>query len=78
MIGKTWSKTESLRGTLVFKLSLWDEKSLFTISGIRNLTRSDIDTLFMCCDWYDANGNLNGLAYFSPEVKLVLQKYEML
>ena len=69
---------EKLRRVLHRKLDQWNEYSTFTISGIRNLTRADIDTLLMCCDWYEHNGDLQGLDYFSPEVRSVLEKYEML
>ena len=68
---------EKLRQVIHRKLDHWNEYSTFTISGIRGLTRSDIDCLLMCCDWYERNGNLNGLDYFSPEVRSVLEKYEM-
>ena len=69
---------EKLRRVLQRKLDQWNEHSTFTISGIRRLTRSDIDTLLMCCDWYERNDNLQGLDYFSPEVRSVLVKYKML
>ena len=67
-----------LRQVLNKKLDRWNERSLFTIGGVKGLTRADIDTLLMCCDWYEQNGNLNGLAYFSQEVRCVLEKYEMM
>ena len=69
---------EKLRRVLYKKLDKWNEYSSFTISGIRGLTRSDIDCLLMCCDWYERNGDLHGLDYFSPGVQRVLEKYEML
>lgn len=68
------AKTSVLRGELHKALLNWNERSLFTISGIRGLTRSDLDTLALCCDYYDAHGNLDGLAYFPIVVELVLRK----
>lgn len=68
---------EQLRRVIEKKLDQWNERSTFTISGIRGLTRSDIDCLLMCCDQYERNGDLQGLDYFSPEVRRVLEKYDM-
>ena len=69
---------EKLRRVLYKKLDKWNEYSSFTISGIRGLTRSDIDCLLICCDVYELSGDIHGLYYFSPEVRRVLEKYEML
>lgn len=66
---------KKLRDDIETKLDKWDERSMFTLRGAGNLTRSDMDTLLMCCDWYEKYGSLNGLAYFSREVKRVLEKY---
>ena len=59
-------------------LKKWDEHSMFTLAGVKGLSRSDIDTLSVCCDYYDQHGSLNGLRYFSPGVKNVLARYGML
>ena len=75
---KAMPNFQKLRRVIERKLNQWNEYSAFTISGIRGLTRSDIDCLLMCCDWCESNGNLQGLDYFSPEVRRVLEKYEML
>ena len=69
---------EKLRRVIQRKLNQWNEYSTFTISGIRGLTRSDIDCLLMCCDWYEHHGDLEGLDYFSPVVRKVLEKYKMI
>lgn len=68
---------QKLRRVIERKLSQWNEYSTFTISGVRGLTRSDIDCLLMCCNQYERNGDLQGLDYFSPEVRSVLEKYDM-
>ena len=67
--------TEKLRNNIQAQLRSWDERSFFVLSGCGKLTKSDIDTLLMCCDWYDKYGNLNGLSYFSREVARVLRRY---
>ena len=68
---------QKLRKAIQSKLDRWDERSMFTISGVRRLTRADIDCLLMCCDQYERNGDLQGLDYFSPEVREVLEKNDM-
>lgn len=69
---------EDLEYDISIALARWNEYSHFRLAGVENLTRADIDTLLMCCDYYDQHGNLNGLRFFSPEVKAVLKNYGML
>ena len=59
-------------------LDKWDEHSMFTIAGVKDLSRSDIDTLSVCCDYYDQHGSLKGLGYFPIGVRIVLTRYGML
>lgn len=59
-------------------LKNWDEQSMFSLAGVNNLSRSDLDVLSLCCDFYDQHGSLNGLKYFSPEIKKVLGIYGLL
>lgn len=66
-----------LRQVIKKKLDQWNERSTFTISGVRNLTRSDIDALLMCCDQYERNDDLQSLDYFSPGVRRVLEEFDM-
>lgn len=66
---------KQLRADIEAKLDKWDERNTFTLRGAGNLTRSDIDTLLMCCAWYEKYGSLNGLAYFGREIRRVLEKY---
>lgn len=71
--------TANLRKDIQKKLDKWNERSMFTLKGVKNLSSADIHTLEICCDYCDVYGSLDGLAlYFSPEVKQVLKKYELL
>ena len=70
--------TEKLRAVIKKKIAAWNEFSTFTINGVRNLSRSDLDMLLMCCDWYEREGNLNEFARLGYEVRSVLGKYQML
>ena len=64
-----------LRKDIDKKLDNWNERNLFSIAGIKGLTRSDIDTLLMCCDWFEKYGTLAGLDYLGSKVRGVLDKY---
>lgn len=70
--------TTSLRTCIEDKLNRWNERSMFTMCGTKNLSRADMDTLLICCDWYEQNGSLHGLSYFSPGVCAVLAKHGLL
>ena len=71
--------TTDLRKDVRKKLDICNERSMFAIKGINNLSRADIHTLLVCCDFHDVYGSLDGLnIYFNPEVEKVLKKYELL
>lgn len=74
--GKTLN-TPRLRKDISDKLSHWDEHSNFTLAGVNNLSRSDLNTLLMCCDFHDKYGDMGGIAYFSKEIMAVLDKYSV-
>lgn len=71
--------TANLRKDIQKKLDGWNERSMFTLKRVKDLSLADIHTLEICCDFYDVYGSLDGLAlYFSPEIKQVLKKYKLL
>lgn len=69
--------TPRLRKDIAEKLAGWDERSNFTLAGVGNLSRSDLNTLLMCCDFHDKYGDMGGVAYFSKEIMAVLDKYSI-
>ena len=59
------------------KISNWDERSNFTIKGVKNLSISDLDTLKMYANAYiDSNGfSFDGLMEPLGDIKKVLDAY---
>lgn len=55
----------------------WDERSSFSLRGVGNLSRSDLDTLSLYVEYYEKSGgtSFNGLMDPLGEVKEVLDKY---
>jgi hypothetical protein len=66
--------TKKLRADIKSKLNAWDEKSSFTMKGVRNLSRCDMDTLDIMCDIYEQTESLSGYLLVGG-VKEVLKKY---
>ena len=57
----------------------WNERSMFTIKGVRNLSVSDLDTIELYANTYIRNGGYGFPGLMNPlgEVKEVLQKYNL-
>jgi len=67
---------QKLRKDIQKARNSWDERSNFTLKGVRNLSPSDLDTLEMYLDTYESNGgNFSGLMDPLGEIKDVLDKY---
>ena len=41
---------EDLEYDISIALDRWDERSDFTLAGVKGLSRADLDTLLACCD----------------------------
>lgn len=65
---------KKLRNDIQKKLNAWNERSSFTLKGVKNLSRSDMSTLLMFCDQYDATGSVSG-CLLRGSLKNVLYKY---
>lgn len=61
------------------KQNNWDERSQFTIKGVRNLSPSDLDTLKLYADHFINSGGVsfNGLMNPLGEVGDVLKAYNI-
>lgn len=61
------------------KLKKWDEKSNFTIKGVKNLSRSDLDTLVLYAQQYIMSGGYSFSGLMEPfgDIKKVLSKYDI-
>ena len=67
--------TGRLRKDIYMKLKNHNERRMFTLAGVKNLSLGDMHTLLMCCDRTDKYGSLNGVEPFNPDIQKVLDKY---
>ena len=67
--------TDKLRKDIDTKIKKWNERSSFTLKGIKNLSRSDLDTILLYADTYDRMGSFSGLMKPLGEVARVLDAY---
>lgn len=56
------------------KLDNWDEKSCFTVKGVKNLSRSDMDTLKLYLKHFIAFGYFKGLVKPLGSIAEVLKR----
>lgn len=54
----------------------WNERSMFTIKGVKNLSRADLDTIILYAEYFDGQG-FPGLMKPLGGVREVLSKYGM-
>lgn len=66
--------SKKLRKDINSRLDAWNERAMFTLNGIKYLSRSDMDTLLMFCDLYERSGSLSGYLLVGG-VKEVLISY---
>lgn len=71
---------EKLRKDIQKKLDNWNERSQFTLKGVKNLSRSDLDSLDMYADFFIKNGGYGFAPFRKPlgEIKEVLDKYQII
>lgn len=62
------------------KLEKWDERSNFTVKGVRNLSMSDMDTIVLYAETYIRNGGYGFTGLMKPlgGVEKVLSKYGLI
>ncbi len=66
---------EKLKKDVQVELMYWDERSQFTLAGVTNLSKSDMDTLLLYCDTWLTNGNVNSLMPLRGNLLDVWNKY---
>lgn len=60
------------------KIAKWNERSQFTMKGVKNLSRADLDMLELYAKTYIQNGgSFNGLMEPMGEMKEVFEKYDI-
>ena len=50
-----------LRNDISKKIECWNERSMFTLAGVKRLSLGDMNTLMMCCTYYETHGSLHGM-----------------
>lgn len=68
-------KVEKLKSDIAKKIANWNERSNFTLKGVKNLSRSDLDTIELYADTIASQGNYNGLMKPLGSVAQVLSAY---
>lgn len=56
------------------KLDNWNEKSQFTLAGVKNLSFSDMEMLLSCCELYKIDYPLD-ILILNDDLRAVLNKY---
>ncbi len=70
-------QAKKLKSEVEAKIKKWDERSNFTMKGVKNLSMSDMDTLVLYAENSDGRGNFPG--YMEPRgaIREVLEKYNI-
>lgn len=71
-------KITKLKTDIKKKLDNWNERSCFTLKGIKNLSRADLDTIELYADTIARQGNYSGLMKPLGTTAQVLQAYGIL
>ena len=69
---------KKLRQDIKKKLDNWNERSNFTLKGVKNLSKSDLDTIELYADIIEKQGNYNSLMKPLGAVAQVLQAYNII
>ena len=80
---KQIKKAEKLMQDIETKVSKWNERSSFTMKGIKNLSMSDLDSLMLYAQRLRVNKsmglpNFQGLIEPLGDVRKVLEKYDLI
>ena len=59
------------------KFEKWNERSMFTVKGVKNLSQSDLDTLTLYAENTLMVGSFAGLMEPLGDIRNVLQKYKI-
>lgn len=72
------AKVNKLKDDIRKKLDNWNERSNFTLKGVKNLSRSDLDTIILYADTIARQGNYDGLMKPLGGVGEVLSAYGLI
>lgn len=73
-------QAEKLIKDIEKKINNWNERSMFTLKGVKNLSRSDLDSIDMYSKHFirNAGNGFYGLMNPSGSIEEVLHKYDIL
>lgn len=68
---------KKLIGDIKKKINNWNERSMFTLKGVKNLSMSDLDTLELYATTFIRTGGFYGLMEPRGAIAEVLTKYNI-
>lgn len=76
---KKITKAKKLIADVQKKIDNWNERSQFTLKGVGNLSKCDMDTLVFYSEWLIKNNGygFDGLMEPRGSIREVFEKYEM-
>lgn len=71
------SNVEKLKRDINKKFANWNERSSFTMKGVKNLSVADLDSIILYAEQYEKCGSFRGLMQPRGGVKAVLDAYDI-
>ena len=59
-------------------LNNWNERSMFSLKDVKNLSRSDMDIILMYAELFQKQGNFSGLSKPLGYIKKVFEAYNII
>lgn len=79
MVEKKMKQAQKLIQDIDKKIYNWNERSMFTIKGVKNLSRADMDIMKMYAEHFiRQGGNFYGLMDPMGSMEEVMAKYEII
>ena len=60
------------------KIDTWNERSMFTLKGVKNLSMSDLDSLRLYAEQHISTGSFDGLMKPLGAMRDLLEGYDLL
>ena len=77
MPGANIKNAEKLLSDIQKKIQNWNERSMFTLKGVKNLSMADLEILELYADTYIRTGRFQGLMEPEGAIAQVLNKYNI-
>ena len=69
------TKVKKLKRDINKKFADWDERSSFTMKGVKGLSVADMDAILLYAEQYERQGSFRGLMEPRGAIKAVLDAY---